>query len=183
MPAARELGSTRAVPTEDFATFFREHYAFVWRSARRLGTPRAELDDVVQDVFLAVHSRPAAYAGRSSLKTWLFGITANVVKMWQRSDARAQRRTELAGAMMVASPPSDVVQQHEAVDLLDRLVGVLEPAQRLVFVLIELEDVAPKDVARDLELSINTVHSRLRLARKRVQAEVRRIRAQQKAGR
>lgn len=85
--------------------------------------------------------------------------------------------------MMVARPRTATSEQHEAVELLDRLVRVLEPAQRLVFVLIELEDVAPKAVARDLDISINTVHSRLRLARKRVRAEVRRIRAQQKAGR
>lgn len=183
MSAACEIEDLQAVPTGDFSTFFRAYYPFVWRSARRLGTPRAALDDVVQEVFLAVYRRPSAFAARSSLKTWLYGVTANLVKMRQRKEVRRRRRTDAAGAMMVARPRTATSEQHEAVELLDRLVRVLEPAQRLVFVLIELEDVAPKAVARDLDISINTVHSRLRLARKRVRAEVRRIRAQQKAGR
>lgn len=78
---------------------------------------------------------------------------------------------------MVAKPPTDLVTRHAAVDLLDRLVSVLDPNKRQVFVLIELEDVPAKEVAAQLGLSVNTVHSRLRLARQRITTEVRRMRA------
>ena len=52
-----------------FRAFFREHYAFVWRSVRRCGVATGELDDVVQEVFLAAHRDRARFEGRSSLKT------------------------------------------------------------------------------------------------------------------
>jgi DNA-directed RNA polymerase specialized sigma24 family protein len=50
-------------------------------------------------------------------------------------------------------------------------------------VLIELEDVEPKEVARAFGLSVNTVHSRLRLARERLAIEVKRMRARQEGER
>src|SRR3954451_4446884 len=34
-----------------------QHYEFVWRSARRLGVRSADLDDVVQEVFVVAASR------------------------------------------------------------------------------------------------------------------------------
>ncbi len=78
---------------------------------------------------------------------------------------------------MVAPPASDLATRHAAVDLLDRLVSKLDADKRDVFVLVELEDVPAKDVAAQLGVSVNTVHSRLRLARQRITLEVRRMRA------
>lgn len=172
-----------AAASGDLAAFFREHHAFVWRSARRLGAPTHALDDVVQDVFLALSRDLQRFDGRSSIKTWLFGVTANVVRMHHRGEVRRRRRNEAAGGLVVAGPPCDEAERHAAVDLLDRLIRKLDPDKRAVFVLIELEDVDPKDVARAFGLSVNTVHSRLRLARERLASEVRRMRARKEAER
>lgn len=174
MPLAR---SAAPDAPESFRTFFREHYAFVWRSVRRCGVDAAELDDVVQEVFLSAHRDRGQFEGRSSLKTWLYGVAINRARMHQRSQARRAKRHEAGGAMMVAPPASDLASRHAAVDLLDRLVSKLDPDKRDVFVLLELEDVPAKDVAAQLGLSVNTVHSRLRLARQRITLEVRRMRA------
>lgn len=178
MTAARDhRARPETAPTENFREFFAEHHAFVWRSARRLGAPEHGIDDVVQDVFLAVHSQFDRFEGRSAIKSWLFGITHNTVKMHRRREARRRRRAEAAGHQVVAQRRADATERHAAIDLLDRLIRKLDPDKRTVFVLIELEDVEPKEVARSLGISVNTVHSRLRLARKRLHAEVRRLRA------
>ena len=48
------------------------------------------LDDVAQDVFLVVYRRLGAFEGRSTLKTWLFGITLRLglvglpIPVWKR---------------------------------------------------------------------------------------------------
>jgi RNA polymerase sigma-70 factor (ECF subfamily) len=123
MSAAHDdRAATDAAATGDFAAFFREHHGFVWRSARRLGAPEHAVDDVVQDVFLAVRRELHRFEGRSSLKTWLFGVTANVVKMHHRGEARRRRRDQAAGGLMVAGPARDDGERHAAVDLLDRLI-------------------------------------------------------------
>ncbi len=171
------LAQTSAPEPRAFRAFFRTHYAFVWRCVRRMGVAEGELDDVVQEVFLAAHRERDRFEGRSSIKTWLYGIAVNRARMHQRSQARRRKRQHDGGALMVATPPTDLVTRHAAVDLLDRLVATLDPPKREVFVLIELEDVPAKDVAAQLGISINTVHSRLRLARGRITTEVRRMRA------
>lgn len=183
MSAAPDDRATAAAPTGDFAAFFRAHHAFVWRSARRLGAPPHAVDDIVQDIFLAVGREQHRFEGRSSIKTWLFGITANVVKMHHRGEARRRHRQEVAGGLVIAGPQRDEAEHHAAVDLLDRLIGKLDADKRAVFVLIELEDVEPKEVARAFGLSVNTVHSRLRLARERLAIEVRRMKARQEGER
>src|SRR4051794_16597314 len=71
--------------SQTFEEVYEEHFSFVWRAARRLGAPAAAVDDVVQEVFLVVHRRLPEFAGRSSLKTWLFAIVLRVVRDHRRS--------------------------------------------------------------------------------------------------
>jgi RNA polymerase sigma-70 factor, ECF subfamily len=61
-------------------------------------------------------------------------------------------------------------------DALDRL----SDEQRAVFVLHDLEGKAAPEIAADLDVPLNTVYSRLRLARERFAAHV--ARTQGKAG-
>ena len=53
-----------------FDDVYREHFAFVWRAAKRLGVGDGSLDDVVQEVFVVVHRRLDGFESRSSVKTW-----------------------------------------------------------------------------------------------------------------
>src|ERR1700722_8443188 len=71
-PALAELPSLESL----YDTYF----AFVWRSVQRLGVPASQVDDVVQEVFLVVHRKLASFEGRSSLKTWLYGIALRVAR-------------------------------------------------------------------------------------------------------
>ena len=46
--------------------------------------PDAQLDDAVQEVFLVVHRRLAEFEGRSSIRTWVFGIPELLARLQQR---------------------------------------------------------------------------------------------------
>lgn len=174
------LDRRRPSVSGDFRAFFRAHYALVWRSARRMGAPADALDDIVQDVFLVVHRSRDRFEGRSSIKTWLFGITANTVKAWHRREGRHQRRAAAVAAVAALDDHRDPTDHHATIDLLDRLLSRLGEVQRATFILVELEDVAPREVAQAHGVSINTVHSRLRLARKQLQREIKRTRAKER---
>ena len=57
-PGAAPASGIRLVPAAQplvFAELYRTHFAYVWKSARRLGVQLADLDDVVQETFLTVH--------------------------------------------------------------------------------------------------------------------------------
>src|SRR5438046_2152742 len=88
-------------PRPTFAELYESCFAFVWRTARRLGTPDASLDDVVQEIFMVAHRRQEDFEGRSSVKTWLHGIVFNVVRAHRRELAIKHPHA------LLAEPPTD----------------------------------------------------------------------------
>ena len=63
---------------------FDEHARYIWRTLRHLGIPEADAPDLCQEVFVTVHRRLASFEGRSSLRTWLYGICIRVASEHRR---------------------------------------------------------------------------------------------------
>src|SRR6516225_8147281 len=76
-----------ARPVRTTAEIFREHGARVWRLLRRLGVPDADLDDLTQDVFVAVHRGLRTYEERNQLEAWLYRICVREASRHRRSGA------------------------------------------------------------------------------------------------
>jgi RNA polymerase sigma-70 factor (ECF subfamily) len=167
---------TIAQNPQSFREIYRRHFDFVWRCVQRLGVEPAAVDDVIQEVFLAAYRRFDTYDPERPFQPWLFGIALNVVRMARRGESRRRRRV-VEAAQHPAPEPADVTRQHAALDQLQRLLAVLDDDQRTVVILIEIEGMSPRDVADGLGLSVNTVYSRLRLAR----AHLHRAAARQRA--
>jgi RNA polymerase sigma-70 factor, ECF subfamily len=157
--------SVSALPRDLDATY-REHADFVYRVACQLGVDATHVEDVVHDVFLVVHRRMAEYDGRS-MRSWLYGITRRVVLHHHRGRRRAQTRTQLAPVPASAPDPEERTAAHEAVAIVESFVASLDEDQRTVFVLVELEGTPMPEIARALGVNLNTLYSRLRLARRR----------------
>ena len=153
--------------------FYEGHFDFVWRSLRRLGVPASGLDDAAQEVFLVAFRRAADFEGRSTLKTWLFGIALNVARRAARGAARREE------SLSDADPPASSNQEEsasraEAVRMLYAILDGLEPEKRAVFVLSELEEMTAPEIAEIADVPLNTVYSRLRAARADFDAALRR---------
>ena len=164
------------------AELYEAHADMVWRSLRRLGVPISSLEDAVQDVFVVVHSRLAEFEQRSSVKTWIFGIVLRVASAHRRK--RARRESEITSddcELVGTSPdPQQAAQEAEAAAIVERILDEFEDDRRSVFVMLELEDFSAQQVAASLGISVNTVHSRLRLARRDFEAGLKRLRAREK---
>src|SRR5437870_1762895 len=162
----------RLEPRPTFAELYESYFSFVWRAARRLGTPEASLDDMVQEIFMVAYRRQDDFEGRSSVKTWLYGIVFNVVRAHRR-ELRAKHPHALfaerpANAALVADRadrPDEWAAKREAARFLDRFLDSLDDDRRDVFVLAELEELSAPEIAGVLDVPLNTVDSRLRLAR------------------
>jgi len=155
---------------------FREHGAFVWRALRRLGVSSADVDDACQEVFVVVHRRLADYEGRSTLRTWLYGIAVRVAAAQRRrSHVRHEIPTEepLADAPSTADPEG-AASDREALAMLDRALDALDDDKRAVFVLFEVEGLDMHEVAEALACPLQTAYSRLHAARKEVERSMRR---------
>ncbi|MFZ6180750.1 RNA polymerase sigma factor [Nannocystis pusilla] len=158
-----------APPSPALVAVYREHFQFVWRSARRLGAPAAALDDVVQDVFLIVARRLTEFRGEASMRTWLFAITMRVVQVHRRSASRHLRRVEAFAEAHAEGGGSDPYARKDATDTLLKLLDQLDDERRAVFVLAELEGMTAQEIAAGLALNVNTVYSRLRAARQQLE--------------
>lgn len=155
-----------------FGDIYEEYFDFIWRSAKRLGVAEAHLDDAVQDVFLTAHRRLSEFEGRSTVKTWLFGILLNVIRGYRRT---ARRRPvsplyseEIPDRAQIG--PLEYMAKTEATELLYRLLDTLDEDKREVFVLVELEQMTAEEIAEAMGIKTHTVQSRLRAARREFEA-------------
>jgi RNA polymerase sigma-70 factor, ECF subfamily len=151
-----------------FDNVYEAEFDFVWRSLRRLGVCEADAGDALQDVFFVVHRRLPEFAGRAKLSTWIFRICMNVARARQRL-VRASREVVDSDLLelhpVVARDPSELLEDQEALELLDQALSSMPLTQRAVFILFELEQMTREEIACTLEIPLGTVASRLRLAR------------------
>ena len=161
-PASPE-GVARAA---EFERIYDEHVDFVWRSLRRLGVADASVEDAVQDVFVVVHRRLAEFEGRSSMRTWLFGILYRVASDQRRHTRRKGELAQLSSALRDgAALPDESLETAESLRALDQALARLDPERRAVFVMAEIEGMTAPEIAEVLGVKLNTVYSRLRVAR------------------
>jgi RNA polymerase sigma-70 factor (ECF subfamily) len=148
---------------------YAEHVAMVWSGLRRLGVPESSIEDAVQDVFLVAHRRLIDFEGRSSIKTWLYGIVLRVAKDYRRAQVRhAQRVERLAEILSVdsaaAQTPVKEAERREANRALHSILAELDEDHREVLVLVELEELSVRDAADVLHLHVRSCQRRLRAA-------------------
>ena len=155
---------TRSEPTPPLAEVYRAHHAFVWRSLLRLGLPADRVEDAVHELFLVVARRLPEFAGRSSLRTWLFAIAVRVAQSFRRDAGRERRHLERLSHEPRAGA-SDPYAQRDAAVVLYRLLARLSEQQRVVYILVELEGMTAPELAGELGVKLPTVYTRLRAAR------------------
>jgi RNA polymerase sigma-70 factor (ECF subfamily) len=150
-----------------FTRVYREHVDFVWRLSRSLGVDAGHLDDVVHEVFLVVRRRFDDRERRAPLRRWLAGITRNVVMHFHRGRGREARRVEQAFVPTRPRDPDEELDLAQAAALMQTFLDTLEPAQREVFALMEIEGLSAPEVAHVCSAKVATVYTRLRAARGR----------------
>jgi RNA polymerase sigma-70 factor (ECF subfamily) len=163
-----------AFTVPSFDAVYTAHFAYVWRILRTFGVPDAGLEDAAQDVFVVVHRRLPAFEGRAAITTWLFAIAQRVAGAHRRKagDGRTEPLAdddETAGA----SDTFAAFSRAQAAATVMAILDTLDEDKRVVFALVELEQLTVPEVARMLEINLNTAYSRLRLARAAFELAVR----------
>jgi RNA polymerase sigma-70 factor, ECF subfamily len=180
-PAPRDCVRVPVVSSEEpsmadeFAKVFAGHHDFVWRTLGYLGVARPALDDATQDVFIVVHRRLDSYDPATPVRGWLFGIARRIADKYR---VRAARGVPLRVVTDREVPrPDQELERLEAGSLVEDFLAGLSADQREVFVLAELEGLTAPEIAAALEVNLNTVYSRLRLARRAFERTLSRHRA------
>ena len=185
-PSARKGKESRSQGegSLSFSAIYKDYFGFVWSSVRRLGAADDAIDDVVQEVFVVIHSRIHTLQQPESLRSWIYGITRRTVSGYRR--ARKSRGLDVGVAEETLAStglsPFEQTEQNDQVQLLGRLLTQLDEAKREVFVLAEIEELSVPEIAEALEIPLNTAYSRLRVARQEFEKAVARHEARENWG-
>ena len=134
---------------------------------------------------MVVHKRLDTREGTSSVKSWLFGVCMRVASAYRR---RAHRRHEdlvdTVGELSDsrASNPETEASENQARARLAVILDEMAVAQRAVFVMFEIDQMACHEIAAAIGCPVGTIHSRLRAARKSFEASLQRQRARDVRG-
>jgi RNA polymerase sigma-70 factor (ECF subfamily) len=151
-----------------FPQLYEDNVDAVWRFLERLGVADRSLDDAVQDVFVVAHRQLPSFRGASTAKTWLLSIAHKVARDHRRSQTRKGNWVPLEPTLPdEARAPDETAASRQQLQIVLRLLEQMDETQRTVFVLSELEGMTAPEVAEVMGTPVNTVSSRLRVARKR----------------
>jgi RNA polymerase sigma-70 factor (ECF subfamily) len=162
-----------------FRGLYDSHVDFVWRNLRRLGVSANDVEDRTQETFVVAHRRFHEFEDRGhGPRAWLFQIVLRVA-----SDARRHRRRhpedadggDVTDSAAVDAPQTEAVARREALDRLDAALDTIEVGRRAVLVLHEIEEMTAPEIANVLSIPLNTVYSRLRVARAELDASLTRM--------
>lgn len=138
---------------------------------------RAEAEDAAQETFLQVHRALRSFQGRSSFRTWLYGVARNVSRHCgspaaRRADAQADEEALLDVPDHSPDPLARLEQlqiQHAVRDAID----TLSPFHRAVVFLRDIDGRSYEEIAAALGVPVGTVRSRLHNARARLAERLR----------
>lgn len=157
---------------DTFRQLYDEHFDFVWRFAAHRGVPPARLEEAVREVWVVAHRRLVDCKESSELRTWLAGITRNVVVNHLRRYGDEALRGPLDGhepdpaAALDHLDPAEVIGQKSPGELLDVLLRKMTGRQREAFILCEMEGFALPDAAKAFGVPETTLQARLLDARR-----------------
>jgi RNA polymerase sigma-70 factor (ECF subfamily) len=123
----------------------------------------AAADDLTQETYLRAFRALPAFEGRSSVRTWLFGIARRVCADHIRAAVRQRRLLGRAASLEPAGEGhhEDPASAVGAAELLDRL----SPAQREAFVFTQMLGLSYEEAALAIGVPIGTIRSRVARAR------------------
>lgn len=148
---------------------FRAHAGFVASFLRRIGIASADVDDLVQEVFLIAHRKGGFTVGSANPKGWLGAIARRVASTSRRSQRRRREdpATDLEGVHGPSADAARVIEGRAALCRVQQALDTLSLDDRAAFVLFELEGLSCEEIAAAFAIPIGTTYSRLHNARKR----------------
>jgi RNA polymerase sigma-70 factor (ECF subfamily) len=149
----------------------------------RILGPVADLDDLVQTVFVKVYRTLDRFEGRSKLSTWLYRICVHVAMDHLRIKKRQKATVGLENAPPQADPradPSEVTEMIEDILHLQKALTRIKDPKRTVLVLHDLMEVPTEEIASMQNAPIPTVRSRLFYARRELARALKHVRRRAK---
>lgn len=181
VPDADLIESARRGDADALEALILRYQPRVFRFGLKMCRNVDDAGDIVQETLLALARKVGEFRGDASVSTWLFAIARNAcIRRRRRSKFAPAREESLegleAGVRDGLADPSIGPEQrafgHEIERRLSLAIDALEPGQREVLLLRDVEGLSAPEVATALGLNVEAVKSRLHRARMAVRARL-----------
>ncbi|HXO19807.1 MAG TPA: sigma-70 family RNA polymerase sigma factor [Thermoanaerobaculia bacterium] len=170
-----ELSQLRRVAAGDrkafealYHLYYRRLFAYLWKITRR----GEIVEEVLNDVMLAIWTGAARFDGRSRPSTWIFGIAYHkalkALARLQPVAAWPEPETREEPEPVDADEPESLMNRRELKTTLGKALGALSPEQRAVVELTYYYELPYGEIAEIVGCPVNTVKTRMFHARKRL---------------
>jgi RNA polymerase sigma-70 factor (ECF subfamily) len=153
---------------------YQQEITYVFHALRWLGARPQEIEDLAQEVFIALRRSWPHYDSSRPLRPYLFGVAFRVVSMQRR-----KRKYDVTFATLEVREggpgPDEMLQAKQARVMVLRALERIPLRRRAVLVMHDLEEVPMAQVATALSIPLFTAYSRLRKARTELEAAIRRM--------
>ena len=136
-------------------------------------------EEIAQDAFLQVYKNLATLRNPNQFAGWLYVIASNLCKRWHQKrkpamqslgDTPVTEIEESSYKRYVSDQREMEVMEHRH-EIVKELLEKLPESERTVVTLHYLGEMTTKEIGKFLGVSVNTIKSRLRRARERLQEE------------
>jgi len=151
----------------EFTLIYDNHKEMVWRLISRYVFTREDREDLFQEVFLNVHAALPKFRGEAKIETWLYRITVNTAINYVKMQNRSRKLQQILANLKIIEdcPPPEI-------DDLSAPLAKLNPTQRMVILLADVEDRPLEEIASIAGMPLGTVKSNLHRSREIIKKEV-----------
>ena len=166
---------SESVPQIDIPELFNVHRHHLLRFIQRYLNNSADAEDVLQNTFLEAFRCADRFAGLSKPSTWLFGIALNQAHGQVRRNCGD--KLELMDELQLSefadehADPAKIIQVRQMTNKVNEFLGDLSPKIRTTFEAVLEGDISYEEAAKQLQIPIGTVRSRISRVRASVRAE------------
>jgi RNA polymerase sigma-70 factor, ECF subfamily len=154
-----QLAKARTGDRAALTMLIRAHQQSVYSLALRMLGTRDLAEDLTQDVFMQLNGNMKSIESNKHLAFWLRKVTTHraIDQLRRRSTLEMTSLDDATPLFSTVEGEDPMLQRH-----LRALLADLSPPARAVLLLRYQEDLDPVDIARTLDMPINTVKSHLK---------------------
>ncbi|BAU65846.1 RNA polymerase sigma-E factor, ECF-type, group 3 [Stanieria sp. NIES-3757] len=131
----------------------------------------ADVDDLLQEIFIKTHQHLNTLKEPEKLRSWLFQITRNtVIDYYRKSRVETSRQDKVNDTMLTDEQPEQYEQiRQELTNCIRPLLERLPEKYREAIEIVDLQSKSQKELANKLGLSHSAVKSRVQRGRRMLQ--------------
>ena len=170
LPLSDEEAVERVIAGETalYEVVMRRHNQLVYRTIRTILRDESEVEEVMQQTYVAAYSNLKQFAGDAKFSTWLTRIAINEALGRQRREARftpIEGVRELRSEPMRDPSPEENASRRELAGILEHAIDALPESYRSVIMLREVEGMTTAEAAEVLGVSDDALKMRLHRAK------------------